>query len=142
MYRKDYLQKQLEQLGRVIAKAMDAIAGLKKDGLILEGIRLADENLQSEFNLGINDLMLLKPEETIAFLRDEKKLAPAQMDLLADLLFEMVGLYEADEQQLAVSNLADKTLLIYEYVNLSEKTFSLVRQQKTEALKAKRYESQ
>lgn len=142
MFRKDYIQKQLEQLGRVIAKVMADLAGLNNDGKAEEGIRLAGQTLQSEFDLELNDLIALKEEETIAFLRDEKNLAPGRLNLLADLLFTTADAFRESEQQMIAVNLDRKTLLLYEYVNLTERTFSALRQQHIEALKLKRYESE
>ena len=139
MFRKDYLQKQLEQLGRVIAKVIADLSGLK-NGMNDEGIRLTAGTLQSELDVELNELIALKPQETILFLSEEKRLAPGKLNLLADLLFATLPLYEESGQQLIAENLSEKTLLLYEYVNLAERTFSATRQQHIAALKQKRYE--
>lgn len=137
MFRKDYIQKQLEQLGRVIAKVIADLSGLKTDGATDEGLRLARNTMQAELDVELNDLIALKPDDTIEFLIAEKQLIPGKLNLLADLLFATLPLYEESGQELIAENLREKTLLLYEYVNLSERTFSATRQQNIAALKDK-----
>ncbi|MCW3084672.1 MAG: hypothetical protein JWP12_2038 [Bacteroidetes bacterium] len=140
MFRKDYIQKLLEQLSIAIARVITDVTKTNADGNTNEALEISDAALQSEFDLKLNDLIALHPEETIGFLTEQKQLIPGKLNLLADLLFATTNVYEKSENNIIAKNLLEKTLLIYEYVNLTEKTFLQSRQKNITTIKARLYE--
>jgi phosphatidate phosphatase PAH1 len=140
MFRKDYIQKLLEQLSIAIAKVIVNVNKANEDGNTSEALEISDSALQSEFDLELNDLIALHPEETIGFLTEQKQLIPGKLNLLADLLFATTNAYEKSGNNIIAKNLLKKTLLLYEYVNLTEKTFLQSRQQNINTIKTRLYE--
>lgn len=76
-------------------------------------------------------------EHLIEHLTKNKNLISGKLNLLADLLFETAELYEKSEKQNIAKNLYQKVLIIYNYVNETEKTFSENRQEKIRTIKFK-----
>jgi hypothetical protein len=74
MVRRDYLQKQIDLLGRVLGKVLTDLLGLKNVGEIIEGIDSTYVALKNELNIDIEDLIELSNEEFIQKLQTENKL--------------------------------------------------------------------
>jgi len=137
MFRKDFLEKQLEQMGLVISKLIGEFLDPKKD--ISRELRMekVKETLKSEFELELKELNTIDKEGLIGHLTTNKQLKTGQLNLLADLLFATIPFTENSEIPDPAKALIPKILTIYEYVNSTEKTFSAVREQKITILKSK-----
>ena len=61
MVRRDYLQKQIDLLGRVLGKILSDLLGLKSVGEIMEGIDSSYLALKEELNLDLEELIDNKP---------------------------------------------------------------------------------
>lgn len=137
MLKKDYIEKQLEQLALAIAKVISQITNSKMQGKPDSGIIIADEFLRAEFDVGLAKLAAMDKEHLIEHLTIHKNLKSGKLNLLADLLFETAELYEKFEKENIAKNLYERTLIIYDYVNKTEKTFSQYRQEKITTIKLK-----
>ena len=137
MFKKDYIQKQLEQLALAIAKVINQLTNLKMNGELDSGVLIADEFLKAEFDVELAKLAAMDQEHFIGYLTKNKNLNPDKLNLLADLLFETAELYQRAEKKQIADYLNQKTLIIYNYVNETEKTFSQNRQEKITILKSK-----
>lgn len=137
MFKKDYIEKQLEQLALAIAKVISQITNTKLQGKPDSGITIADEFLRTEFDVGLAKLAAMDNEHLIEHLTKNKNLISGKLNFLADLLFETAELYEKSEKQNIAKSLYQKTLIIYNYVNETEKTFSENRQEKIRTIKFK-----
>ena len=137
MFKKDYIEKQLEQLALAIAKVISQFTNAKMQGKHGSGITIADEFLRTEFDVELAKLAAMDNEHLIEHLTINKNLKSAKLNLLADLLYETAGLYESSENVLIANNLYQKIVIIYNYVNETEKTFSQNRQEKITTLKLK-----
>lgn len=56
MEQRDYLQKQIDQLGRVLGKLLADLIGLKNQGEISEGIEIISQKLKDELDLDLESL--------------------------------------------------------------------------------------
>lgn len=137
MFRKDFVEKQLEQMGLVISKLIGDF--LDPEQNISTGLRMekVKETLKSEFDLEPDELNTIEEQELIGHLIKNKQLKTAQLNLLADLLFATIPIIENSEIPDPAKALIPKILTIYEYVNSTEKTFSEAREQKITTLKSK-----
>ncbi len=110
MLRRDYLVKQAEEFGKVLA----VILGMKRDGLfpdMLEEIYKASQKYTAVEILYIEEQ---ENTELIKELTEEKKLNDEQMKLLADLLFEKAEYYmHTDGPGEASGNAYRKAYIIY-----------------------------
>lgn len=84
MLKRDYLVKQFEDFGKVMA----ILLGLKKDGLLIEFSNAIDEALRKYSSLEIEYVESISSENLIETLTQEKKLNDEQLKMLADLMFE------------------------------------------------------
>lgn len=137
MLKRDFLQKQLEQLGIVIAKLIEKMTQLQS-GADVQGIqKISDEVLQSEFDLNLETILALQEEAFISMLSENKKFSTGHLSLLAEVLFKLGESYERAGNPLFANNINKKTLLLLEYVTETDKTFSADRQEKINDLKSK-----
>ena len=123
MEQRDYLMKQVEMLGIVLGKLLAKLLGMKNTNDILE---TANQTFTEEINLNINDLCSINIE---ALLKNEK-INNANLEKIADVLYFILTNSDTKEKTL----LTKKCLEIYEYLDISEKTYSLERQQKIDKL--------
>jgi len=135
MVQRDFIKRQLEELGRAIAKVITDILKLKEEGNVNDGIKMAEETLKNIFDLEAEHIRSIPLDNFIEILIKEKKIIPAQLSYLADLLFATAELYELKNEKMKSENLYQRVLKIFNYVNQTEKTFSLERNNKIEKIK-------
>jgi len=142
MFRKDFLEKQLETLGLAISELIGDFLNPNQEGTSGKETKEVNEVLEREFGIDLEEIRTLEPEKLIGHLANTKKLKTGKINLLADLLFATAQFYENSEKPGFAKDLYLKTQLLYEYVDKEEKTFSEARQQKINTIKDKNYESE
>lgn len=105
MLRRDYLQAEIKKLAEVLAR----IIGLKREGRFSDANALADDTLQSVFDIHYAEAASTSTEEFEALLHEIKP-GPEKLDALAKLLFERVHPFEESPQ---TDSVLHKILLIY-----------------------------
>ncbi len=112
MYRKDFIDAEIQKLAQVLAR----IIGLKNEGNVDEAMEIANQTLRDNFGL---ERSFLEQEATEDFRTwvDEKNLSAEQLNLLAQLLFESVYPFTETEETMQVLH---KTALI---LNLLEEQY-------------------
>lgn len=86
MEQRDYLQRQIDDLGRVLGKVFSDLLGLKNQGQLSQGIELTDQTLKEETDFDIEELAALPAEKFVDTLREKKKFGQESFDRLADIL--------------------------------------------------------
>ena len=137
MLRKDFIEKQLEQLSIAIAKALSEITKAKGEGKTESAIFISDELMQREFDIPLNELISIESETVIEYLIKKKQLSLAKTELLADALFASAQVYEDAGKQMEAENIYKKLMIIYTYINETGKTFSLNREERITLIKSK-----
>ena len=56
MEQRDFLQKQIDQLGRVLGKLLADLIGLQNQGEVSEGIEITSQKLKDELDLDLESL--------------------------------------------------------------------------------------
>ena len=136
MHKRDYLVKQFEEFGKVMA----VLLGLKRDGNYSELNDLINESVKKYTATEIEFVESINNELFIATLTLEKKLNDEQLKILADLLFEKADYYsnilQNSTTEIQAINCYKKSHLIYlflsEHATLS---YSLDMHYKLEILK-------
>jgi hypothetical protein len=136
MIRKDYLEKQLEQLAIALAKIISELTKSKSEGNLETGISQANEFCKTEFDITLNEFDEIDSADIIKYLTEHKKLNTGKLNILADLLFATTELYEKSEEEIKTKILYTKLLLIYNYIDEKDKTFSASRQEKVTTIKS------
>ena len=125
MEQRDYLKKQIDQLGQVLAKIFSDLLGLKNSGQINAGLEITSQALKNELDIDIQALLDIPTDNFIDILTSQKNLTNDNLDKLAEIL-----LLIADNRQDDNKKLYEKCLTIYEYLEKVENIYTLDRQWK------------
>jgi hypothetical protein len=136
MIRKDYIEKQLEQLAIALAKLVSELMKSKSEGTIENGMAQANEFCKTEFDISLNEFNEIDSANIINYLTEQKKLNTGKLNILADLLFATTQIIEKSEEEINTKILYNKLLLIYNYIDEKDKTFSASRQEKVTTIKS------
>jgi hypothetical protein len=132
MRQEDYLLKQIDQLGQVLARLIGSILGLKNQGKETEIVSLVDKTLKNELDIDLSRLISIPKGRLIETIKQNKEISNENLDRLADILTEIANV----EQNKVIQNLYFEHILeIYKYVEKNDKTYSLERYQKMERIK-------
>jgi len=132
----DWLIRQINQLGRVLGKILADLIGLKTQGQIGEGIEAAEQTLNNELGLNIDDLTSSPTEQFIKTLQEGKKLSDDNFDKLADIFFLFAEeLDERGTDNEKMKKLYERSLTIYEYLDKTGSTYSFDRHFKIDKIK-------
>jgi len=135
MIQRDFIKRQLEELGRAVAKIISGILKLKELGKLDEGIVIAQETLESTFDLDIEITLSLPLDNFVETLIIEKKYNSVHLNYLGDVLFVAAELFELKGDDRRSKDLYQRVLIIFNYIDQTEKTFSLERNNKIEKIK-------
>jgi hypothetical protein len=119
--RQDYLKKQIDQLGKVVAKLVADLMGLKSDFRITEAEELVNTVFEKELGFNFDEIVEQKNENLISFLNTDKKFSQETMEDIANIIFEL-GMVIAEKNKQA--NYFQKAILLFEHLNTERKTFS------------------
>ncbi len=131
MGQEDYLKRQLDQLGQVLAKMLSGLLGLKNKQSLEEGIEQTNQALKAELGFTSDELMALENEELVRILENEKGFKKSHFEKLADLfLFLAEQSSELKKRKL----LYEKCLILFKHIEQSENTYSFERHAKVEEI--------
>jgi len=133
MEQRDYLQREIEQLGRVLGKLLSDLLGLKSDGKVSDSIETTDQVLKDELNLTIEDLTAIPTDKFISMLQSDQNFSNRNLEQLAGILLLLAG-NRSDGDDVR-KMLYEKCLTIYEHLEKTESTYSLDRNLKMEIIK-------
>ncbi len=135
MEQRDYFMRQIEQLGRALGKALADLAGYRKTGNVAEGIEQGVQFLKTEVDIDIDEVLSFSSEELTAFLKSRLH-STLIMDQLAALLYEM-GIDREEINGDLVHDFYKTALAIYRFIDESESSYSIERQEKIKELESK-----
>jgi hypothetical protein len=130
MPQEDFIRREIDKLGKILAKALADLLGLKLDGKVNEGIDALNETLKKELNFTIDTLIDLPENELFSFLITTKKLNNTHLELLADMLVQVAETSNDDRSKTAYK----KALIIYKSVTENEINYSINRHYKIESI--------
>ena len=138
MVRRDYLQKQIDLLGRVLGKILSDLLGLKSVGVIMEGIDSSYLALKEELNLDLEELIELSNEDFIQKLQTENKFSSESLEKLAEIMLVIADkTYSEDNSTEKSLKMYIKCIALFHYVEKIESTYSIERNKKIEQIKQK-----
>ena len=131
MHKRDYLVKQFEEVGKVMA----ILLGLKRDGNFPEFLNTINESAKKYAKTEIEFVESIKNENLIETLTTDKKLNDEELKMVADLLYEKAEYYLNQSQELEAENCYRKTNSIYLFLKeQATLTYSLDMHYKIEVL--------
>ena len=133
MIKRDILQAQIEQLGKVLGKGLALILGLKNDGNIIDVVAEINTIL-IEQDIDLKQWIALEQSEYEKALKEKLLDNEQVLAQLGDLLFEL-GKGCAPEGKLRQQYL-EKALWTFNYISQISITFSMERLMKIKEIKA------
>lgn len=131
MHKRDYLVKQFEEFGKVMA----VLFGLKKDGNFPEYLDLINESVKKYTQTELEFVESIDDDQLMTILSTEKKLNDEQLKILADLMYEKAEYYLHQCQELDATNCYKKAYSIYLFLKENATlTYSLDMHYKIEVL--------
>ena len=125
MEHRDILMNEIEQFGRVLGAVLADLLGLKSKGQVSKGLKIAHQQLISQLDLDIDQLMSLTQKELKDFI-GARKYSEVQVEMLADYLLE-VAMLKAGQQCAGVKPYLQKSLDLYQLADATSRTASLQR---------------
>jgi hypothetical protein len=135
MEKRDYLLRQIEQLGQVLALMLARLLNLKQvppSGLSLEEIKQVYNN---ELDLTLDLILQTPKEEIIEILKSRIKFIDHQLEEMAGIISETADILDSCGQTDEARDLWEKSIYIFEYLQENTGTYSLERALKISRLK-------
>lgn len=129
MYRKGFIEQQIEAFGLVLAKLLSGALGLKHSPADFDSVSQA---LQDQLGLDLDSLVAVPENEFIGKLLATGKFDSGNLEKLADLL-----LLIADRAPQKSKSCYQKSLAIYHYLNQSDRVYSVQRNANINTILAK-----
>ncbi len=135
MEQRDYLMRQIEQLGEVLAVMLGRLLGIKQKGDASLGLEELRQIYKSELDLDVEELIKIPKEEIVESFLKKNKLMVQHLEKIAELL-QVTGenLISYDRVKDG-NNILGKSLYILEYLQTTSKVYSMNRVMKIENLK-------
>ncbi|MDY6800865.1 MAG: DUF6483 family protein [Bacteroidota bacterium] len=130
MEKQDYLKRQIDQLGKVLGELLGKITGNGKNPDASETIEEVSQVLLENIYCDIEELLNIPEEGFIDKLTKNHLLNDSNLETLADLLVEVAKYHPSNK-----NGLLQRALMMYEYLEKSNMTFSFTRNQKMESVK-------
>ena len=124
MIRRDFLMRQVEELGKVLGQIVAQLLGLKNNALASKHIGGVCQTLQNEANLDIDTLLEVPPDKFIHVLQENKAMNDANLDSFATILFHIA---ECTEDKEKATLFYERSLIIYGYLDHSGEVYSFDR---------------
>lgn len=130
MEKQDYLKRQIDQLGKALAKVFSILSGSKNNGQISAALDFTNQTFEKELGMEIPDLLDIPTDEFIDTLISQKKLTKDNLNQLAEIFHLLTEIQSENKKRLS-----EKSLTIFEYLEKVEHVYSFERQRKIMQLK-------
>ena len=125
MEQRDFIRDQIEQLGRVLGQAIASFLGLKSTGNVSKGIEVANQQLKSELDIDINELLNLSKIELKKYFNN-RNFSDEHLEQLAEY-FKEIGKSKVDYDKKGAKTHLKKAITLLEIVDETTKTMSFER---------------
>jgi hypothetical protein len=132
MEQRDYLMRQIEQLGQVLAQMLAWLLGIRKKGGGSLELEELERTYKSELDIDIEELIQIPVGDIIPFLKSKKEYFENHFEIMADILHETALNYFRHKRSQEGKKLLRKAIIILEYLQSSSKNYSMDRLLKIE----------
>jgi hypothetical protein len=94
---RDFLMDQIQQMGKVLAKIFSSFFGLKSEGKVAKGIEVSNQQLKTELDIDVENLINLSVDDLKKKI-NELKLTPSHIESLTKYISE-IGIYHKNSDQ-------------------------------------------
>jgi hypothetical protein len=122
----DTFKKQIDELGKALARLLTGLLGFKSQGKIEQGVEFVQQNFHSESGLDFNDLLAIPPDDLADFLNRKHNITNENIDKFAEIFYEMAdGIEPTDMNKARI--FFERSLALHEYLSRTDATYSLER---------------
>lgn len=121
MEQRDYLMRQVEQLGYVLGKMLSKLLFLKENGTV--STETVYQVFKEELDFDINELIDIEKDKLIDTLRNDPRLRTVNLEKLADIFLFVAENTNSNKRD----QLFRKSLMIYQYMEGQDNTYSYSR---------------
>lgn len=132
MFRRDYILRQIDELGKTLEKALSLFTELVESGKPTEALVQAELDLNGALDWDIESLLNIPDEQFVSRLISEKQFSYDSFLALANLLYMM-----AEHQHAQQLKCYQKSLEIYLYLETHETNFSFERHWRIDEIRKK-----
>lgn len=133
MEQKDYLLREIEKLGMLLRAILNSLIG-RDENLAIKAephFEETKELLLNETGFDIDRFLTLDEPESEAYMAHFHGINVVNLELLAEVIF-LIGINDKSETK---SSVLQKALLLFELCNLTDKTFSVDRENQIRKIK-------
>lgn len=134
MEQRDYLKRQIDQLGKVLGKVIADLLGLRQGNASLKGVEIVSQAFKDEIDLDLELLLSVETDDLIDFLITGKGFNEENLDKLAEILFMISNDMTSDNP--LRNSFFKRCLVIYEYLEMTQQTYSFDRSLRLKKIKA------
>ena len=124
MEERDYLMRQFNQFARAMGKILAELLKLKDQGNTPVTIATVQQQLKTNLNLTIEDIVNIPAGHFIQKFIDDFDADYSGFEDLANLLYQVAHLFEAQNEMEKAVPLYHRALLVYQYLTNTGNTFS------------------
>ncbi len=126
MYQKDYILRMIEMFGEMLA----AIFALIKKGSYKKASQALENAYMDLLHQNSSELLQIQPDQLIETFEKNYRFNHQQLEIVAGLLYAEAELRYQQKQYSKSKINFKKSMLIYQYLEKEQKTFSVERQRK------------
>jgi hypothetical protein len=131
MAQEDKLKREIDLIGKLLAKLLSDLTDLKSSSGTDETIQSIQQSFKDHLSLDLNVLLKASPEGFRKLL-NEKNLNDQHLQQIADILYQLA---ERNGSAAGNHNLYEKALLLYEELSSRDTSYSLDRHFKIEKIR-------
>ncbi len=137
MESRDYLKRQIDQLGKALGKLLSDILDLKETGKTALAIETVSQTLHTALDYDIEALLEIPEESFLTHLQEDKKLDRYHLDTLSDILYETATAYDQKLFFDKAEGLFRRAKILYDHLNQMDTTYSFNRYQRVKKIMKK-----
>lgn len=136
MLNEDYIMKQIQQLTQVLNRILVQVLKLKKSGSATEIVKSTNKELKETLDTDIEELSSIIDSKGLAYLKTDKNFDNENLNILADIFYELAErCFEDSNAHQQSLKMYSQSLVIYEFIETDEKTYSIDRNVKIAKIK-------
>ena len=135
MEQRDYLKRQIDQLGRVLGYILAKIIGFKEIGQVNEGIQFVYQATVNELDINIDFLLDIDENLFLDYLKNDLNFNNSNLEKLSDIFTQLAEMHSLQEKVMLSSKLYKRAKIILEFLNSNNNEFSFILFNKIETIK-------
>lgn len=136
MFNQDFIMRQIQQLTQVLNQILTQVLRIKSEEVQADVLTYLDQELLKELGFDLDEILSIENEKQLHSFLKQSGLNFENLNLLADILFEVAdNEFENPNQHSKSLQLFSKSLLIYEFLEKSENIYSIDRNLKISKIK-------